>query len=133
LPIGGPRGDNLIDARPVGVAAAVNVETALADAVANQPVVLSETFPNGLRLAVESPALGGPDHGGEPSRVDGIKGFPIGGSVDGQLAVPPAPGFTLRTYTHLMPDSADRARKAMEAFFADESPSALIVPSGGAR
>jgi integrase len=43
------------------------------------------------------------------------------------------PGFTLRTYTHLMPDSADRARKAMEAFFADESPSALIVPSGGAR
>jgi integrase len=43
------------------------------------------------------------------------------------------PGFTLRTYTHVMPDAADRARKAMDAFLADESPSALDVPSGSAR
>lgn len=27
------------------------------------------------------------------------------------------PGFTLRVYSHLMPDAADRARKAMDAFF----------------
>jgi integrase len=27
------------------------------------------------------------------------------------------PGFTLRTYTHLMPSAADRTRKAMDAFF----------------
>jgi integrase len=27
------------------------------------------------------------------------------------------PGFTLRTYTHLMPSAADRARRAMEGFF----------------
>lgn len=43
------------------------------------------------------------------------------------------PGFTLRTYTHLMPDASDRARRAMDAFFATrspEGPSALIVPSG---
>jgi integrase len=42
------------------------------------------------------------------------------------------PGFTLRTYTHLMPDAADRARKAMDAFFRGEisQPSALDVPSG---
>lgn len=41
------------------------------------------------------------------------------------------PGFTLRTYTHLMPDAADRARRAMDAFFArgsTEGPSALVVP-----
>ncbi|MEV4183408.1 site-specific integrase [Streptosporangium canum] len=31
------------------------------------------------------------------------------------------PGFTLRTYTHLMPNAADRARKAMNAFFTDGS------------
>ncbi|MFI7624666.1 tyrosine-type recombinase/integrase [Microbispora rosea] len=42
------------------------------------------------------------------------------------------PGFTLRTYTHLMPNAADRARKAMDAFFTQEQtgPSALVVPSG---
>ncbi|WP_326830220.1 tyrosine-type recombinase/integrase [Streptosporangium sp. NBC_01810] len=43
------------------------------------------------------------------------------------------PGFTLRTYTHLMPDAADRARKAMDAFFAEgtaDVSSALVVPSG---
>jgi hypothetical protein len=42
------------------------------------------------------------------------------------------PGFTLRTYTHLLPDAADRARKAMDAFFAPslaEASSALTVPS----
>lgn len=27
------------------------------------------------------------------------------------------PGFTLRTYTHLMPNSQDRARKAIDAAF----------------
>jgi hypothetical protein len=43
------------------------------------------------------------------------------------------PGFTLRTYTHFIPDAADRARKAMDAFFSATSPegsSALVVPSG---
>ena len=43
------------------------------------------------------------------------------------------PGFTLRTYTHLMPDAADRARKAMDVFFEVGAGSALDVPSGGAR
>lgn len=38
------------------------------------------------------------------------------------------PGFTLRTYTRLMPDAADRARKAMNLFFAN-GPSAPVVPS----
>ncbi|MGW2143198.1 tyrosine-type recombinase/integrase [Nonomuraea bangladeshensis] len=41
------------------------------------------------------------------------------------------PGFTLRTYTHLMPDAADRARRAMDAFFARgdaDASSALVVP-----
>ncbi|MGW5687584.1 tyrosine-type recombinase/integrase [Nonomuraea sp. NPDC003754] len=41
-------------------------------------------------------------------------------------------GFTLRTYTHLMPNAADRARKAMDAFFTgkiEDVSSALIVPS----
>ncbi|MEV7007539.1 site-specific integrase [Streptosporangium sp. NPDC051022] len=41
------------------------------------------------------------------------------------------PGFTLRTYTHLMPDAADRARRAMDAFFAakiENVSSALVVP-----
>jgi site-specific recombinase XerD len=28
------------------------------------------------------------------------------------------PGFTLRTYTHLMPDAADRMRAAVDAEFA---------------
>ncbi|GAA3531291.1 hypothetical protein GCM10022419_007990 [Nonomuraea rosea] len=42
------------------------------------------------------------------------------------------PGFTLRVYSHLMPNAAERARKAMNAFFegvADVS-CALDVPSG---
>lgn len=42
-------------------------------------------------------------------------------------------GFTLRTYTHLMPNAADRARKAMDAFFVEggaDVSSALVVPSG---
>ena len=29
-------------------------------------------------------------------------------------------GFTLRVYTHLLPSGADRARRAVEAAFADE-------------
>ncbi|MFI6324645.1 tyrosine-type recombinase/integrase [Nonomuraea sp. NPDC050556] len=43
------------------------------------------------------------------------------------------PGFTLRTYTHLMPSSEDRTRKAVDAVFgAQNSPaSALVVPSTG--
>lgn len=42
------------------------------------------------------------------------------------------PGFTLRVYSHLMPNAADRARKAMDAFFhGASSASALNVPSGG--
>ncbi|WP_084369497.1 tyrosine-type recombinase/integrase [Microbispora sp. ATCC PTA-5024] len=42
------------------------------------------------------------------------------------------PGFTLRTYTHLMPNAADRARRAVDAFFTQEQTgsSALVVPSG---
>ncbi|MEV0626004.1 tyrosine-type recombinase/integrase [Nonomuraea wenchangensis] len=41
------------------------------------------------------------------------------------------PGFTLRVYSHLMPDAADRARRAMNAFFegAADVPCALRVPS----
>jgi len=43
------------------------------------------------------------------------------------------PGFTLRVYSHLMPDAADRARRAMNAFFEGTAdvPSALDVPSEG--
>lgn len=42
------------------------------------------------------------------------------------------PGFTLRTYAHLMPNAADKGRAAVDAFFAGkiESGSALSVPSG---
>lgn len=39
-------------------------------------------------------------------------------------------GFTLRVYEHLMPDAADKARCAMDAFF---EPSAPVVPSEEAR
>ena len=39
------------------------------------------------------------------------------------------PGFTLRTYAHLMPDAADRARRAIGAFFA----SAPEVPQEAQR
>lgn len=42
------------------------------------------------------------------------------------------PAFTLRVYSHLMPDAADRARKAMDLFFAGApGESALGVPSEG--
>ncbi|MEU7912285.1 hypothetical protein [Microbispora bryophytorum] len=43
------------------------------------------------------------------------------------------PGFTLRMYTHLMPKAADRARRAVDAFFTQEptGPSAPVVPSAG--
>ena len=34
------------------------------------------------------------------------------------------PGFTLRTYTHLMPSSAERTRKAIDAVFASRKGSA---------
>jgi integrase len=45
------------------------------------------------------------------------------------------PGFTLRTYTHLMPNASERGRKAMDDFLARADhvttrPSALNVPSG---
>jgi integrase len=41
------------------------------------------------------------------------------------------PGFTLRTYAHLMPGAADRARRAMDTFFQGtaDSASALEMPS----
>ncbi|SIS24114.1 hypothetical protein SAMN05421833_1504 [Microbispora rosea] len=41
------------------------------------------------------------------------------------------PGFTLRTYTHLMPSSEDRTRKAVDSALGAHgaSPSALDVPS----
>lgn len=43
------------------------------------------------------------------------------------------PAFTLRVYSHLMPDATDRARKAMDAFFeGDSDESAPDVPSGRA-
>jgi site-specific recombinase XerD len=42
------------------------------------------------------------------------------------------PGFTLRTFTHVMPDAADRARRAMDVFFDEGAASALDVPSGDA-
>jgi integrase len=38
------------------------------------------------------------------------------------------PGFTLRVYSHLMPDAADRARKAMDAFFASAPDVPRAVP-----
>jgi integrase len=47
------------------------------------------------------------------------------------------PGFTLNVYSHLMPDAADRARRAMDAFFqgqgqgAPEAASAPDVPRAG--
>lgn len=41
--------------------------------------------------------------------------------------------FTLRTYTHLMPTAADRARKAMDEFFKIPEQSARKVPSEGAK
>lgn len=44
------------------------------------------------------------------------------------------PGFTLRTYTHLMPDAAEKGRRAMDAFarrVRNAGQSALDVPSEG--
>lgn len=38
------------------------------------------------------------------------------------------PGFTLRTYTHLMPDSEDRARAVVDAAFATEGATAAASP-----
>jgi integrase len=35
------------------------------------------------------------------------------------------PGFTLRTYTHLMPSSADRMRKAVDRALNGETPDGL--------
>jgi len=32
------------------------------------------------------------------------------------------PGFTLQTYTHLMPSSTERTRKAVDAAFNDQDP-----------
>jgi integrase len=46
------------------------------------------------------------------------------------------PGFTLRTYVHLMPNAADRGRRAMDAFFTRApggEQSALDVPSQGVQ
>jgi integrase len=43
------------------------------------------------------------------------------------------PGFTLRTYTHLMPDAADRARRAMDAFFQNRAECAPDVHREAAR
>lgn len=43
------------------------------------------------------------------------------------------PGFTLRTYTHLMPDASDRARKAMSDFYRITEQSARKVPGEGSR
>ena len=40
------------------------------------------------------------------------------------------PGFTLKTYAHLMPDAADRARRAMDEFFQRSAPD---VPSEGSQ
>jgi integrase len=40
------------------------------------------------------------------------------------------PGFTLRTYTHLMPTSEDRSRKAVDRALSAES--AVHEPEGGA-
>jgi integrase len=41
------------------------------------------------------------------------------------------PGFTLRTYVHLMPDADDRARQAVDAAFASSDGPATA--QGGAR
>lgn len=41
------------------------------------------------------------------------------------------PGFTLRTYTHLMPSSEDRARAAIDAAFAPRAASVRPGVSAG--
>ncbi|HEY9367589.1 site-specific integrase [Streptomyces sp.] len=43
------------------------------------------------------------------------------------------PGFTLNTYTHLMPTAADRARKAMDEFYKITDPNALNMPGEESR
>ncbi|WP_336212243.1 hypothetical protein [Nonomuraea sp. LPB2021202275-12-8] len=47
------------------------------------------------------------------------------------IVVAGRPGFTLRVYSHLMSNAADRARRAMNAFFegAADVSRALDVPS----
>ena len=43
--------------------------------------------------------------------------------------VRPDPGFTLRTYTHLVPSSYERARTAVDAIFSptDATPDGLLT------
>lgn len=41
------------------------------------------------------------------------------------------PGFTLRTYTHLMPSAPDRMRKAVDHAFFDEAPDCPGIAQGG--
>lgn len=43
------------------------------------------------------------------------------------------PGFTLRVYTHVMPSSGERARKAMDAAFGEGRRPAEAAPIAGAR
>jgi integrase len=39
------------------------------------------------------------------------------------------PGFTLRTYTHLLPSSHEQARRAMDSIFKPRQPEQLIAGS----
>jgi hypothetical protein len=43
------------------------------------------------------------------------------------------PGFTLRTYTHLMPSSAERTRKAIDAVFAAPEAAGDVTDMSQAR
>jgi integrase len=40
------------------------------------------------------------------------------------------PGFTLRAYTHLLPASEDRTRRAIDAAFADDPLHGTTTPDG---
>lgn len=52
-----------------------------------------------------------------------------GGEFTSKLLGHADPGFTLRTYAHLMPNADDRARKSMDAFYGTAQQSALNVPA----
>ncbi|MGW5487439.1 tyrosine-type recombinase/integrase [Streptosporangium sandarakinum] len=108
------------------------------------------TFNHTWRLALESagivpaPAVGErrkphPEHGCHVLRHTAASAW-LGAGVDIRTVAEylghSDPGFTLRTYTHLMPNAADRARRAMDAFFAEgtsDAPCALDVPSEGTK
>jgi integrase len=42
------------------------------------------------------------------------------------------PGFTLRTYTHLLPSSHEQARRAVDSIFKPRQPEKVVSGSGTA-